>query len=436
MKVLIIADNVSMRMGGEASLPFYYFKLFRTQGIDTYCICHARVKNEIQQAFSPEDYARFTFVEDTFLQVKVYSLIKGLPGRLSFVFGQWIYFSTMSRARSVAQTTIMQKNIQLVFEPAPITPKGVSFTYGLGVPVVIGPLCGGLEFPSAFTQMDSLFIRLTFQLAQKFSEICHRIVPGKIQADVIVVANQRTEDALPAGIRGKVYHVVESGVDLNIWKPDPQLQRKDNQEIRFVYAGRFVDWKGIKFLVEAFVRIASQTSAVLDLIGDGELRASIEAQVKEAKIENQVRFHGWMSREESSQLIRQCDVFVMPSLRECGGTAILEAMAIGLPTIVTNWCGPAQYVTHDCGFLVEPSSHEAFVAGLADAMIKLASSPDLRQRMGIAGQKRVKTDYFDWDSKANRMLEIFAEVIRERESLPTPILESIVADPEPSTGVN
>jgi glycosyltransferase involved in cell wall biosynthesis len=412
MKILIVADNISMKMGGEASLPFYYFKLFRDQDVDVHCVCHARVRDEIQLAFSSEECTRFTFIEDTPQQSAIFKFSQDFPPRLRFVFGQVIYFSTMSRARTICKKIIGQKDIDLVFEPAPITPKGLSFMYGLEVPVVIGPLCGGIDFPPAFAYMDSPTTRITFQLARLFSTFCHRIIPGKLQANALVVANQRTEDVLPIGMQGKIYHVVESGVDLAIWKPNTKIEKGSHEAIQFVFAGSFIDWKGIRFLVEAFVKIAKKTSAVLHLVGDGELRATIENQVRQAEIQDQVRFHGWMPREQSYHIIKQCDVFVMPSLRECGGTAILEAMAIGLPVIVTNWCGPAQYVTPECGFLIDPSSHEVFVSGLAGAMSALAESPDLRRAMGEAGQKRVKTEYFDWNSKANRMLEIFGEVMK------------------------
>jgi glycosyltransferase involved in cell wall biosynthesis len=243
----------------------------------------------------------------------------------------------------------------------------------------------------------------------------HRIFPGKLQADAIVVANTRTENALPKGVRGKIYHVAESGVDLDIWKPNLQKQRVENSPIRFVYSGRFVDWKGIRYLVDAFVRMPKNMLARLDLIGAGELFEEVKAQVKAAGIESQVVFHGWVTREQSAAIIRECDVFVMPSIRECGGTAILEAMAIGLPVIVTNWCGPAQYVTPDCGILVSPDSHEAFVQGFADAMTTLTNSEELRAYMGNNGKRRVLTEYFDWNSKAERMIELFEETIEARK---------------------
>ena len=86
-------------------------------------------------------------------------------------------------------------------------------------------------------------------------------------------------------------------------------------------------------------------------------------------------------------------------------------MALGLPVIATNWAGPSKYVTASCGILVNPLSKEEFVRGLAQAMLRLAKEPPLRRSMGDAGLERVKHFYFDWESKANRVLEILEETL-------------------------
>jgi glycosyltransferase involved in cell wall biosynthesis len=104
---------------------------------------------------------------------------------------------------------------------------------------------------------------------------------------------------------------------------------------------------------------------------------------------------------------------VLPSLLECGGAVVLEAMAMGLPVIATNWGGPADYLDSTCGFLIDPTSKEAFVNGLTDAMIKLSLSPELRLSMGRAGLERVQK-YFDWDRKVDRILEIYQETCAEK----------------------
>ena len=101
---------------------------------------------------------------------------------------------------------------------------------------------------------------------------------------------------------------------------------------------------------------------------------------------------------------------MLPSLREGGGAVVLEAMAVGLPVIATNWGGPADYLNSSCGILVEPASKEGFVKGLTDAMLKLAQSPELRHSMGCAGPERVR-EHFDWERKVDRILEIYQQMI-------------------------
>ena len=102
---------------------------------------------------------------------------------------------------------------------------------------------------------------------------------------------------------------------------------------------------------------------------------------------------------------------MLPSLYECGGAVVLEAMAAGLPVVATAWGGPADYLDDSCGILINPSSPDAFVADLAGAMVKLAKDPALRLCLGRAGRARVER-LFDWERKVDRMLEIYASVAR------------------------
>lgn len=94
----------------------------------------------------------------------------------------------------------------------------------------------------------------------------------------------------------------------------------------------------------------------------------------------------------------------------------MEAMAVGLPVIATNWGGPGDYLNSTWGILVEPASKEGFVKGLTDAMLKLTQSPELRPSMGCAGRERVR-QHFDWEGKVDRILEISTNDRRLPEAL-------------------
>ena len=416
LRVLIVSENISMRMGGESSLPFYYAKLFHARGAEVWLACHERVEAEVRESF-PELGDRLRFVADTTAQKVAFKYSAPLPLRLrDLLVGHGIHFSTQVRVRQLALELARQGKIDVVLEPAPITPKGLSFMFRLGVPVVIGPLCGGMNFPPAFAYMDSATTRGSITLARYASQLANRLVPGKLEADLLLVANRGTEQALPAGVRGRVIRLFESGVDLDIWKPAPMTEpRSGPSDVRFAFAGRFVDWKGVQFMVPALAKaVARRPGCSLDLVGGGELEPEIRATVAREGLESVVRMHGWLDRPDAARIVREADVFVMPSLRECGGTAILEAMAMGKPVITTNWGGPADYVDASCGLLVDPSSREAFIDGMADAMVRLVSSPDLRRALGEGGLRRVHQDHLAWDAKADRMLELLHEVVAAR----------------------
>lgn len=407
-----------MRMGGESSLPYYYAKLLSQRGAEIWLACHERVRDEVSGAF-PELAQRTHFVRDSLLQKCLFRGTAWLPYRIrDIVVGQAIHYSTQWRLRKLACRLAQAGSVDVVLESSPITPKGLSFMYELGVPVVIGPLCGGMEFPPAFRNLDSLPTRVLIRLGRAASNFANRLFPGKLNADVVLVANAQTQAALPAGVRGRVLRLFESGVDLDLWRK-PEEPRPPDGEVRFVFSGRFVDWKGIQFLLPAFERAAAiEPGCRLELIGGGgEFDSQVKALANRESIRGQVRLHGWVPRERAAEILREADVFVMPSLRECGGTAILEAMAMAKPVIATKWGGPADYVDDRCGILVSPDSAEAFIQGLADAIVKLSRSPELRRQLGEGGVLRVQEDYLAWDAKADEVFAIL-DAVANRRPLP------------------
>jgi hypothetical protein len=86
-------------------------------------------------------------------------------------------------------------------------------------------------------------------------------------------------------------------------------------------------------------------------------------------------------------------------------------MASGLPVVATNWGGPADYLDATCGILVDPDSRSSFIAGLAEAMHRLAISPELRLTLGRSGRERVVRD-FDWEKKIEQLVSFYERLSR------------------------
>ncbi len=238
------------------------------------------------------------------------------------------------------------------------------------------------------------------------------LVPGKLRAEMLLVANDRTRDALPDHVRGEVLTMIENGVDLSIWRP-ARSERAQGGPARFVFVGRLIDCKAVDLLLEAFRDVLARTPATLVVAGDGPLRRRWEARSTELGLDGAVQFLGWIVQKDCAALLRRSDVLVLPSLHECGGAVVLEAMATALPVIAAKWGGPADYIDESCGILVDPISRTAFVDGLARAMTRLATSPDLRRELGQAGLERVVRD-FAWEKKIADFLKIYERMIQSR----------------------
>jgi glycosyltransferase involved in cell wall biosynthesis len=406
-RVLIVADNISLRQSGETSVPYYYLQGFVRRGIDVRAVCHARVQEGLRRDIPAELFRRIHFVEDSWLQMLLWRIGQRLPYRVEdLVVGQVLNTLTQRRMRRVAARLVAAHGMQIVFQPTPISPKSLSLMNGLGAPLVIGPMCGGLELPPAFRHMDGRLVGLSIAASRAAVNLLHRLFPGKRKAAALLVGNARTARALPPGVRGKVYEVVESGVDLQRWPPKAYPVDRADGIVRFVFCGRLVDWKGAQYLVRAFAPLARRGGVRLDLIGDGELFGSIREMVAAEGIGDAVVLHGRIPLQKFIDVLREGDVYVMPSLRECGGLALLEAMAIGLPIVATNWMGPAEYLDRTSAILVDPTSEQAFIDEFSAAMSRLARSPDLRRSLGEGARRRVLAGYFGWERKADRVIQI------------------------------
>jgi glycosyltransferase involved in cell wall biosynthesis len=175
----------------------------------------------------------------------------------------------------------------------------------------------------------------------------------------------------------------------------------------------------MQYLIPAFKAVVeAEPRAILYILGEGILRPALEELTRNLNLTDRVKFVGWVSADEGVRRLRAADVLVMPGLREVGGIVLLEAMAVGLPVITTNWGGPAIHVTDATGIRVSPDSQEGFIRGLSEAMLRLARSPELRAQMGQAGMDRVRSNYYDWNQKTDRLLEIYAEVIANHSTAP------------------
>jgi glycosyltransferase involved in cell wall biosynthesis len=410
MRICIVADNASARFGGEAILPLHYFRLLRQRRVEVWLVAHDRVRAELE-ALLPEERDRMRFVSDTAIHRVLFRLSGLLPRRIAeSTLGLVMLMYTQWTERRLVKELIHEHGIDVLHQPAPVAPSYPSMFFGTERPLIIGPMNGGMEYPPAFRSADSLFSRIFVALARRMTVIANRLLPGKRNAAVLLVANQRTAAALPAGHRGRVIQLVENGVDLNIWHTETWHAASAPTQPpvnRFVFMGRLVDWKALPIIFEAMMRVPAAT---LEVIGDGTMRQAWQHEAERLGLGSRVHFRGWQSQQECARSLADATALVLPSLYECGGAVVLEAMAMARPVIATAWGGPADYLDSETGFLIPPTSREAMIVGFAEAMQSLIDNPELAARMGTAAREKLLAQ-FTWQMKIDRILEIYESVI-------------------------
>jgi glycosyltransferase involved in cell wall biosynthesis len=408
MRVLIAAENASTRFGGEAILPYHYFRLLRDRGVDAHLVVHARTRDELKLHF-PGERTHIHFVEDQPLQKLFYSLGKLLPHRIAEAsFGLANQLLTQHRQRRILRRLMgyPAKPRTVIHQPIPVSPRFPSLLYDLGAPVVIGPLNGGMVYPPAFRSAESALSRLLIACGRAFTDAVNAIFPGKRRADIVLVANARTRAALPSRLQGRVLEMPENAVDISQWTSSGIREVKPSTS--FVFIGRLVDWKALDIVIAALEQVPE---ASLDVIGDGPMLERWRTLATRLGLIARVRFHGWLPQAACANFLTNSCALVLPSLYECGGAVVLEAMAMARPVIATAWGGPADYLDPSCGILVEPTGRTALIQGFAESMRRLIDSPAQRERMGAAGREKLLRN-FDWHRKIDLILDIYASTLK------------------------
>lgn len=185
------------------------------------------------------------------------------------------------------------------------------------------------------------------------------------------------------------------------------------------FLGRLVARKGVDDLIRAVALLIERGEKVhLAIGGSGPQRGEWEILARALGVEQRVTFLGTLPGSELPAFYAGSDIFVLPAIvdasgdTEALGLVLLEAMANRVPTVATKVGGIADIVIDgETGLLVEQRNP----AQLADALTRLCRSPELRNALGIAAQRRVET-HFSWDAIAARTQMVYDQVIASRVS--------------------
>lgn len=211
--------------------------------------------------------------------------------------------------------------------------------------------------------------------------------------------------------------IIPYGIDVDSYRAAPRLpilrkHQNDAERVRVLFVGRFVYYKGIEVLLEAFQQVHG---CELFLVGRGteEMETKLRQMTETGGMTQRVHFLGNLSEEELRAAFADCDLFVLPSVAnsEAFGLVQLEAMVYGKPVINTALATGVPYVSLNgvTGLTVPPENPQA----LAAAIQKLADDPALRNAYGKAAVERIEQKFKEADV-IEAVYAVLAEFAEER----------------------
>jgi len=180
-----------------------------------------------------------------------------------------------------------------------------------------------------------------------------------------------------------------------------------------IYVGRLSSEKGLPGLIRGFSQTARRSpDAMLLLVGDGPQRAELEALAAQLQLgPDRIRFVGRVKVTEVPFWLRSSDVFALTSPSEGFSCALLEAMASGLASVVSDIPANRQLVDPGIHGLTVPFGDES---SIGDALLRLSRDPDVRKSMGEAARSRVVENY-STGRVVERYERLLSEVLAQEE---------------------
>jgi len=231
-------------------------------------------------------------------------------------------------------------------------------------------------------------------------------------ARVTTVAEHMNAAVIALGAAPHQVLALPFGVDTELFRP-PEAARAEPPPLRVISTRNFGPVYSVATVVDAIARARANGLALhLDLVGDGPLRAALEAQVRDAKLGDAVQFHGHVGASELVRLLGRAHVFVSSALSDGNNVSLNEAMACGCYPIATDIPANAQWLRDSrSGALFAPGDAVQLAACLE------AAAADGAGRVAAARENRAIVEQrADWRIGVRRMRSLYEELMRERRS--------------------
>ena len=221
--------------------------------------------------------------------------------------------------------------------------------------------------------------------------------------EIIVGVSNASKNSMVDLVPSSKLMAIANGIDLSkfIYPVDRSFNKS---KLILISVGRLISAKGQIFLINAFARICNQANIEFNIVGDGPDEILLKELTKSLGVNDKVHFLG--NQDDVAELISQADIFVFASKSEGLSNAVLEAMTLGLPSIVVDAPGVSEcHIDSETGFITDRDL-DAF----NEKILFLVNSPGLRKRMGESARARIES-YYSIEANCSQYLELYKKLL-------------------------
>ena len=402
-RVLVLAEDCNPEW---PSLPVVGYKYARAlaQIADVTIVTHVRNKPNIDKAGELSD--RVVYIDNEWIARPMYRAATVLRGgsdvawSTNQIMAYLPYLAFERQTYRRFRTKLRDGDFDVVHRITPMSPTLPSYMAGrTSQPFVLGPLNGNLEWPAAFREEQAREREGMRRLRNLYRYLPY--ARGSVSnASAILAAFEHTVRDLPASASHRTVLFPEIGFDEEIFNSHGRQKPLSGPgPHRFLFAGRLVPYKVPEAAVRAFATSPRFAGHYLHIVGEGPEKPRLEKIAADAGASDRIIFEGRKSQAEVAQFMRDCDVFVFPSIRELGAGVVIEAMASGLVCLVTNYGAPGDLVAQGRGVRIPLEPLEQLVGSYRTAMERCLDQPDEHAELAKNAETYALGN-FNWTAKA------------------------------------
>ncbi|HLC16850.1 MAG TPA: glycosyltransferase [Thermodesulfovibrionia bacterium] len=216
--------------------------------------------------------------------------------------------------------------------------------------------------PYILTEHYSVFLSPSLRQQSIYNRFLTKMIVK--HASIVTVVSMTLRDAMLRQGLKNTYHIIPNVVDM---APCTGAMKEDSQKKRILHVSLLDDSvKNVSGLIKAMSNIIPiRDDCALHIVGDGPDREMLEDLSKQLNLyKRYVFFHGLKSKREVREFMEAASFFVLNSHFETFSVATAESIACGTPVIATKCGGPEEFVTHDCGLLIEKGDQKELEAAI------------------------------------------------------------------------